>query len=128
MKIMLIAFFDSAGLIYHKFVSPGQTCLINSIFYLEDFEMPSESNKNRVRRDFIAFGNWILFHWRQRASSFCFYCIKMGCRTAEHLWLIVASFHRFHRFLLRKFISFADSADTCVCTCTYTYKNLVKLI
>jgi len=51
-------------------------------------------------------------------------CASMGygtaiCRTVECSWLVVTLIRWFRHFLLRKFISFADSEDACVCACRY---------
>lgn len=54
-KIMLIAFFDSKGLIHHEFVPPGQT--VNMVFYLQVIKRLSHRIR-RIRSEYKNPGTW----------------------------------------------------------------------
>ena len=58
-KVMLLAFFDSEGIIHHKYIPDGQT--INKEFYLEVLRRLCESVR-RKRLEKWWDGDWILYH------------------------------------------------------------------
>jgi len=58
-KVMLLAFFDSEGIVHHEYAPDGQT--INKEFYLEVLRRLRESVR-RKRREKWRDGDWILHH------------------------------------------------------------------
>jgi len=58
-KIMLLAFFDSEGIVHHKYAPDGQT--INKEFYLKVLRRLRESVR-RKRPEKWRVGDWILHH------------------------------------------------------------------
>ena len=58
-KVMLLAFFDSEGIINHKYAPDGQT--VNKEFYMEVLRRLHESVR-RKRLEKWQDGNWILHH------------------------------------------------------------------
>ena len=56
---MLLAFFDSKGIVNHKYAPDGQ--IINKEFYMEDLQRLRESVR-RKRLEKWRDGDWILHH------------------------------------------------------------------
>ena len=73
-KTMIIAFFDSRGIVHKEFVPPGKT--VNQVYYCQVLER-FRKRVNRVRPDIAR--NWILHH------------VNAPCHTALSVWQYLAS-------------------------------------
>jgi len=65
-KVMLLAFFDSEGIVNHEYAPDGET--INKKFYMEVLRRLRESVR-RKRPEKWRDGDWILHHYRAPAHS-----------------------------------------------------------
>ena len=74
---MLIAFFDSDGVIHKEFVPAGQT--VNSVFY-EDVLKRLLRRIHRVRSELHRTGQWMLLHDNAPAH----YAIRVHQFLAQH--------------------------------------------
>ena len=65
-KVMLIVFFDSRGVVHHKYAPQGQN--LNKVYYLEVLRRLLDAVRSK-RRDLWAAGTWQLHHYNVPARS-----------------------------------------------------------